>query len=127
MGSLYGFALQVCFAGSLCGFALRVCFAGLLCGFALRVRFAGSLCGFTLRVRFAGSLSGFALWAVLDVTGEFSGQEIATLRDKVLGKERNIRGAYYDEVEGRERWEFVKEFNNLISGQTNIITAMGAA
>ena len=68
--------------------------------------------------------------AILDVASEFGGSEIATLREKVLRNERNLREIYYDEVElreGRRRWEFMKDFNHLISGQANIIAAMGAA
>ena len=64
------------------------------------------------------------------MASEFGGSEIATLREKVLRNERNLRETYYDEVglrEGRRRWEFVKDFNHLISGQANIIAAMGAA
>ena len=68
--------------------------------------------------------------AILDVASDFGGSEIATLRGKVLKNERNLRETYYDEVglrEGRRRWEFVKDFNHLISGQANIIAVMGAA
>ena len=68
--------------------------------------------------------------AILDMASEFGGSEIAILREKVLRNERSLRETYYDEVglrEGRRRWEFVKDFNHLISGQANIITAMGAA
>ena len=48
--------------------------------------------------------------AILDVVSEFSGSEIATLRENVLRNKRNLRETYYDEVElreGRRRWEFV--------------------
>ena len=68
--------------------------------------------------------------AILDVVSEFGSSEIATLREKFLRNRRNLRQTYYDKVglrEGRRRWEFVKDFNHLISGQANIIAAMGAA
>ena len=68
--------------------------------------------------------------AILDVVSEFGGSEIATLREKVLRNARNLRETYYDKVglrEGRRRWEFIKDFNHLISGQASIIVAMGAA
>ena len=68
--------------------------------------------------------------AILDMTSKFGGSEIATLRGKVLRNEQNLRETYYDEVglrEDRRRWEFIKDFNHLISGQASIITIMGAA
>ena len=68
--------------------------------------------------------------AILDVASKFGGSEIATLREKVLRTERNLRETYYNEVglrEGRRRWEFVKDFNHLISGQASIIAAMGGS
>ena len=45
-------------------------------------------------------------YAILDVTSEFGGSEIATLREKVLRNKQNLRETYYDEVglrEGRRR------------------------
>ena len=68
--------------------------------------------------------------AILDVASELGNSEITTLREKVLRNERNLRETYYEEVglrEGRRRWEFVRDFNHLISGQANIIVVMGAA
>ena len=66
----------------------------------------------------------------MDVVSEFGGSEIATLREKVLRNKRNLRETYYNEVglrEERRRWEFVKDFNHLISRQANIIAVIGAA
>lgn len=69
------------------------------------------------------------LQVILDVMGGFSSLKIATLRDKVLGNKQNYREAYYGEVRSREsrrRWEFIKDFNYLISEQASIIAIVGA-
>ena len=47
----------------------------------------------------------------------------------MLRHEQGLKGAYFDEVEqreGRDKWKFVRDFNRLVSGESNIVAAMGA-
>ncbi len=67
---------------------------------------------------------------VLNVEESFDQKELAAIKNRVLGKERNLRTAYFDEVglrEGQQRWKFIKTFNKLISGETAVLAALGAA
>src|SRR5258706_11922774 len=55
--------------------------------------------------------------------------EVARVKEKVFQMEKGIKDAYLEEVElkeGRERWNFVGEFNQLLSGETNKIAPLGA-
>lgn len=67
--------------------------------------------------------------AISEVAEEFGGIQISTARDRVLKHERGLKEAYRDEVElrmGKERWKFVKDFNRLVSGESNVVAAMGS-
>ena len=55
--------------------------------------------------------------------------EVARMKEKVFETEQGMKNAYLDEVEqreGKERWNFVREFNQLLSGETNKIATLGA-
>ncbi len=67
--------------------------------------------------------------AISEVAEELGGIHISTARDRVLKHERGLKGAYHDEVElrtGKEKWKFVKDFNQLVSGESNVVAAMGS-
>ena len=55
--------------------------------------------------------------------------EVAQIKEKVFQMERGIKDAYLEEVDlrkGGEWWNFVHEFNQLLSGETNNIAALEA-
>ena len=67
--------------------------------------------------------------AISEVTEELGGIQISTARDTVFKHERGLKGAYHDEVKlrsGKEKWKFVKDFNRLVSGESNVVAAMGS-
>lgn len=67
---------------------------------------------------------------VLNITEGIDSKEIAAIKSRILANERTLKTTYFDEVgsrEGKARWEFIKDFNKLISGEASVLAALGAA
>ena len=65
--------------------------------------------------------------AILEVVEHLGGVHISTARNQVLNNEQELKVAYNDKVElrtGIEKWRFVRDFNCLVSGNSNMVSAI---